>query len=62
MDVVLVIVALLILLEGLFLVFYNKGARKLFLELGRSEKKSKSLGWIEMMIGLVLLFIILILG
>lgn len=60
MDIVLVIAALLILFEGLFLVFRSKHARKLFLELGRNEKKLKNLGWIEVMIGLILLIVILI--
>ncbi len=56
-SLILFLIALGIMFEGLFIAFAAKKARKLILEVTKDLTKFRLLGWIEIIIGVILLVI-----
>lgn len=56
-KIILLIVALGIIIEGLFIAISTKKARKLMVDIAKDKNKFKIIGWTEAIIGIILLAI-----
>ena len=54
-SIILGFIALLVMAEGLFIVFYPKETRKMMTSLGRNLKMLRRVGIIEILIGIAIL-------
>lgn len=56
-KIILLIIALGIIFEGLFIAISTKKARKMMLDIVKDKDKFKIIGWTEAVIGIILLAI-----
>ncbi|MEK6848611.1 MAG: DUF2065 family protein [Nanoarchaeota archaeon] len=57
LNLILITLSLVLLLEGLFIYFIPKSSRQALIAMFKNQAKSKKLGLIEIIIGLLLLLI-----
>jgi len=60
-DILVEIIAILIILEGVFVSFFSKQTSKILKEILKNPKKLKKYGIIELIIGIILLIVVIFL-